>query len=61
MGTWPSQEWRLPPKQQVEGSNPSVPAKKLRVNIIKPLVKQETRCLQIKITEKAKDLLMVMV
>ena len=26
VGTWPSQEWRLPPKQQGEGSNPSVSA-----------------------------------
>ena len=25
-GTWPSQEWRLPPKQQDGGSNPPVPA-----------------------------------
>ena len=25
-GTWPSQEWRLPPKQQAGGSNPPVPA-----------------------------------
>ena len=25
-GTWPSQEWRLPPKQQDRGSNPRVPA-----------------------------------
>ncbi len=25
-GTWPSLEWRLPPKQQDRGSNPRVPA-----------------------------------
>ena len=61
MGTWPSQEWRLPPKQQVEGSNPSVPANKLKRNIIKPLGRQGTPCLRIKITEKAKDLQTAMV
>ena len=33
-GTWPSQEWRLPPKQQVEGSNPSVPANYLMQRLI---------------------------
>ena len=40
-GTWPSQEWRLPPKQQVEGSNPSVPANSdAKVNIINPREKR---------------------
>ena len=48
MGTWPSLEWRLPPKQQVGGSNPSVPATKISknfniVNIIKPLERQSFR------------------